>query len=269
MKHIASATNAAKGSLILLTMAIATPALAQSASEADGPQKRTRVTVGGQINPRYPGSDDYRLSPFFNLDRATGDEEFGFEASDESTGLMLVDIGTLQLGPAINFQGSRRRRDTNGLLPRVGFTIEAGAAAQYAISPSFRLRGEARQGIGGHKALIGSVSADYIVRDADEWVFSVGPRLTLASGKYQRAYFGVGTADAQTSGLTAYRPDGGASMVGASAALLKRISGPFGVYGFARYDRLMGDAADSPVVRAFGSRNQLSGGLALSYTFGR
>ena len=38
------------------------------------------------------------------------------------------------------------------------------------------------------------------------------------------------------------------------------------VYG--RYDRLIGDAADSPVTRQLGSRGQPSVGVALSYTFG-
>jgi outer membrane protein len=39
------------------------------------------------------------------------------------------------------------------------------------------------------------------------------------------------------------------------------------MFGYGRYERLVGDAADSPIVREFGSRNQLSGGLGLTYTF--
>jgi outer membrane protein len=39
------------------------------------------------------------------------------------------------------------------------------------------------------------------------------------------------------------------------------------MFGFARYERLVGDAAKSPIVRELGSRNQLSGGAGLSYTF--
>ena len=39
------------------------------------------------------------------------------------------------------------------------------------------------------------------------------------------------------------------------------------MFGFARYERLVGDAAKSPIVREFGSRNQLSAGIGLSYTF--
>jgi outer membrane protein len=39
------------------------------------------------------------------------------------------------------------------------------------------------------------------------------------------------------------------------------------MFGYARYERLVGDAAKSPIVRDLGTRNQLSGGLGVSYTF--
>jgi outer membrane scaffolding protein for murein synthesis (MipA/OmpV family) len=40
------------------------------------------------------------------------------------------------------------------------------------------------------------------------------------------------------------------------------------VFGYARYERQVGDAADSPIVlSSFGSRNQISGGIGLNYTF--
>jgi outer membrane scaffolding protein for murein synthesis (MipA/OmpV family) len=112
------------------------------------------------------------------------------------------------------------------------------------------------------------VGADYIARDADRWVFSAGPRVTLGNGRYSRAYYGVSTASAATSGLRAYDPGGGVRAVGATAGLLRQLTEHWGVFGYARYDRLVDDAADSPVVRAFGSRNQLSGGIAATYTFG-
>ena len=46
-----------------------------------------------------------------------------------------------------------------------------------------------------------------------------------------------------------------------------QITSHWGVFGYARYERLIGDAAKSPIVRRFGSRDQLSAGLGLSYTF--
>ena len=52
----------------------------------------------------------------------------------------------------------------------------------------------------------------------------------------------------------------------AAPSLALHLLGPEG-WG-ARDGRLVGDAADSPVVRTHGSRSQLSGGLALTYTWG-
>ncbi|MEO6255217.1 MAG: MipA/OmpV family protein, partial [Sphingomicrobium sp.] len=52
-----------------------------------------------------------------------------------------------------------------------------------------------------------------------------------------------------------------------TSGLSYQFSPRFGMFGFGRYERLVGDAAKSPIVRELGSRNQLSGGLGLSYTF--
>ncbi|WP_343520101.1 MipA/OmpV family protein, partial [Sphingomonas sp.] len=90
-----------------------------------------------------------------------------------------------------------------------------------------------------------------------------------ADRKYHRAYFGITSADAAASGLPAYDPKGGVQAVGVAAGHLHQLSRRWGVATYARYDRLVGDAADSPVARTLGSRNQFAAGVALSYTFGR
>ena len=46
-----------------------------------------------------------------------------------------------------------------------------------------------------------------------------------------------------------------------------QLGSRWGLFSYARYERLIGDAAKSPIVRRFGSRDQLSAGLGLSYTF--
>jgi len=241
---------------------------AGSAVAQEGAPKRTRVALGPQLVPRFPGSDEVSVRPFVDLSRARGDEVFAFEAADESTGFALFQRGALSAGPAIGFEGRRRRGDLGVDLPRVGFTIEAGGFAQYQIAPAIRVRVEARQGIGGHKGLVGVIGADYVLRDRDRWLVSLGPRLTLANGRYHRAYFGVGPAGAATSGLPAFRPDGGVQAVGATAGFSRQLGERWGVMGYAKYDRLVADPGRSPIVRGPGSRDQLSGGLALSYTFG-
>ena len=255
--------------LLAALVLLAAPAVAQEEKQAEKPPLRTRVALGPQLVPSYPGADSYSLRPFVDVSRARGDDDFAFEAPDESFGFPLIGGAKFQFGPSLGFEGKRDASDVGAAVPKVGFTFEAGAFAQAQLLPAIRLRVEGRKGFGGHKGLIGSVGADYVARDRDRWLFSIGPRLTLADARYHRAYFGVTRATAAAAGLAAFRPDGGVQAVGATAGVLRQLSPRWGISGYAKYDRLVADAGRSPLVRAFGSRDQFSGGIALSYTFGR
>lgn len=253
--------------VVIAAIAFVAVALPAAAQEGDEP-RRTRVILGPQLVPRFPGSDGVALRPYVDVSRTRGDRPFAFEAPDESTSVSLYSRDGLTFGPAIGFEGKRRNRDVGGL-DAVGFTVELGAAAQYAVSPNLRLFAEGRKGIGGHRGVTGMIGADYVARDGNDWLFSVGPRLTLGDGRYARTYFGVTPREAAATGIPAFRPGGGMTAVGATASAHRQLSDRWGAFGYAKYDRLVGDAADSPVVARFGSRDQLSGGLGLSYTFGR
>ena len=236
------------------------------AAAQDG--ERVRVALGPQLTPSYPGADGVSLRPFIDVFRAKGDEPFVFEAADENFSIPLLTLDKLQFGPAIGFEGKRSRRDTDGMLPEVGFTVELGGFVQYALSDSLRLRGEVRQGVGGHHGLIANIGADYIARRGDDWLFSIGPRVTLTNDRYNRAFFAVAPGHAAT-GWPAYDAQGGLEAVGVTAGYLRQFGEHWGVYGYAKYDRLVGDAANSPVVARYGSKSQPSAGIALTYSFRR
>lgn len=259
-------------SLLALALIPLAPLQAQEQPASAPPeapeQERIRVAVGPQLQPSYPGSDRMVVRPFIGVDRAKAGEQFRFSAPDEGFGFKLVKWSGGGIGPSIGFTGRRRAQDVGGL-NGFGFTVEAGAFVEQYVTPALRLRLDARQGLGGHGGLVSNISADYVARRADQWLFSFGPRLTLADGKYQRAYFGVDPAGSRMSGLPTYRPDGGLRSVGAAAQYLTQFSRRVGIVSYIKYDRLVDDAARSPVVRAFGSPNQFSGGLALTYTFTR
>ncbi len=254
-------------SLACVVAMLAYPAAAAAQDSGDG-TTRTRIALGPQIGPRYPGSDEVSFRPLVDFSRARDGEEFAFEAPDESFGFPVYSTGGFAFGPSIGFEGKRASRDVGGALPKVGFTIELGGFAQYQVSEHFRLRADARYGVNGHEGLIGIVGADYVMRDGDRQVLSIGPRVTLTDSNYQNAYFGVLPADAAASGLPAYDSGGGVQAIGATVGYIQQFTPRWGIYSYAKYDRLVGDPADSPLVRAFGSRDQFSGGIALSYTFG-
>jgi len=252
--------------VLFTTIAFAAPGLAQE-QETKEP-RRTRIGLGAQLVPSFPGADSVAVRPLVSVSRARGDSLFKFGAPDESFGFPVVRRGNFAFGPAIGVEGSRTAKDVGANLPKVGFTIEAGAFAQYSISESFRVRAEVRKGLGGHKGLVSNISADFVAREGDKWLFSVGPRATIADRKYQRAYFAVAPEDSLGSGLAAYSARGGIQSAGAAAGYIRQLSSRWGLYSYAKYDWLIGDAADSPIVINFGSRDQFSGGLAATYTFG-
>lgn len=251
------------GAVALVAAALPGTAVAQD----DNAPRRTRVILGPQLVPRYPGADATSLRPYIDVSRARGDADFRFEAPDESTSVSIYSRDGISFGPSLNFEGKRRRRDAGGLDP-VGFSVELGASGQIALGRALRATVEARKGVSGHNGFMGMVGADYVSRDGNRWLFSAGPRLTLGDARYARAYFGVTPREAVATGIAAYRP-GSMAAIGATGSAHRQLSDRWGVFGYAKYDRLIGDAADSPVVTRFGSRDQWSGGIAASYTFGR
>lgn len=224
--------------------------------------------MGVQTYPSYPGADKHDLAPLFNVDRARGDDPFPFEAPDQGFDLALVKSHGFSFGPVLNFENSRKPDDVGAAVPKVKLSIEPGVFASVQLTDSFRLRGDVRKGVTGHKGWIGDVGADYVVRNGDNWLFLIGPRVSWSSNRYQDAYFGVSPEASLTSGLPTYNPGSGIMSYGATSSFLTQLSRDWGIMAYAKYDRLVGDAADSPLVQVYGSRNQLSGGLALSYTFG-
>jgi len=251
---------------ILIAAAALLPAWS-AASAQDGEDLRVRVGLGAQLRPDFIGADSTEVAPLWRLNIAHGTDPFKFNAPDYSPGLPLYSSGGFSFGPAANIASGRKNSDLDVPVGKVKTTIEAGAFASYQLSDSLYLRAEALKGLGGHKGIVGQVGADQIWRDGDKYVFSIGPRVLFSDSRYERAFFGVTPAAALASGLPAYRPSGGIHGVAAASSFSYQFDPRWGLFGYGRYERLVGDAAKSPIVRDLGSRNQLSGGLGLSYTF--
>ncbi|HEU4650708.1 MAG TPA: MipA/OmpV family protein [Croceibacterium sp.] len=250
-------------------VALAWPAAAQQAQPEAKEPYRYRVAAGAQWTPRYPGAEDLQPSVMPNFDRARGDTPFKFEAPDDGFGIEIVNSNGFAFGPVGNFEDKRTAEDVGTALPDVDFSIELGGVVKYELGERFRLRGELRKGLTGHKGWIGNAGADLIFRDKDRWLVSFGPRVTWSDNKYQDAWFSVAPADSAPSGLPAFDAGGGLQAYGATASFLTQFSKHWGLSAYAKYDRLTGDAADSPIVLTYGSRDQFSFGAALTYTFGR
>jgi outer membrane protein len=260
--------NARLTKSLALTAATAVALLSTPAS-AQSRDRLLTIGPGAQIGPRYPGADSYSISPMPIFDLRREGDPLGFEAPDEGAGIGLFGRDSvIDIGPAIAFQGKRRERDVGAEVGNVPFTVEAGAFVEAWLGDALRLRAEGRRGIGGHDGWIGDLGAD-LVAESETSVFSIGPRIRWADNNWHDSYFGVTPAVAARTGLAAFDPGSGIYAVSGVATTRHQFGNGerWGLHLYARYDRLVGDAADSPIVATFGSRDQFSAGLGLSYTF--
>jgi len=245
-------------------------ALAQDKGEAE--EKGWVVTIGGGgvFLPRFPGAKDLELRPWPLVDVRRAGSTARFSTPDQSFGPGLINGLNFRLGPALNIASGRDEEDAIEGIGDVKTTIEVGGFAEAFMSESIRFRGEVRKGLGGHKGLVGDFGADYIIGDPTKGThFSVGPRVRMTDARYNRAFFGVNAEQAAATGLAVHNPKGGLHSAGALAFAGVSLSEQLGLRAYGRYDRLLGDAADSPLVRSsVGSRNQFEAGLGLTYSFG-
>lgn len=252
--------------LLSLTLLLAMLPLPAAAQDQESSGRNVMIGTGVQWVPVYPGADSNRIAFLPLVDTWRVGEPMTPESPDEAFGFAVLGERNkgIAVGPALTFAPGRMAEDLPGL-PEVGFGMEAGLFADAWPLKSLRLRAELRQGIGAHKALTGDLAGDYVWRRGKEGaILTVGPRLRWGSAKYNRAYYGVPAGGA--GGFTAYQPGSGVYAVGATAGLRLPLNRTFGLYTYVGYDRLVGDAKDSPIVQA-GKPDQFSAGLALTYRF--
>ena len=258
------ALRLAASSAAALAFFAASPATAQ---ESGGGHIVT-VGLGAQALPQYPGADSYGIRPLvlFGFRREGAPMPFSSLDDGPSFGLLGQD-SRFNFGPSIWLRAKRQQADVGAPVGDVAFTVEAGGFVELYPARNLRLRGALRQGINGHKGLVGDLGADLIIRDENSYIFSIGPRASWGDRDFTNAYFGVSPAAATASGLPAFRPRGGFYALGAIANLTYRLGHNWGMRSYLGYDRLIRDAGDSPIVRNFGSRDQFSGGAGLFIEF--
>ena len=231
------------------------------------------VTLGGSIalSPRYDGAPRYSVWGMPSISVRRADEAEGFSAPDDGLDFALISGERYAIGPVFTLRGGRYRssnHDLNGLRD-VPWTIESGVFAEYwPIKDRLRMRIEVRHGFRGRAdGFVGDLSVDWVERIGD-FTISGGPRASLADSDYMDANFGVlPTEAALNRRVWAYDPGPGLKAVGFETAVAYRWSPTVSTTAFARYDRLVRDAAASPVVTRLGSRNQVTVGTEFTYSF--
>jgi outer membrane protein len=227
------------------------------------------VGIGGEYKPDFEGANRAMLSPIpiFAIRRAGSSEQF--RGPRDSPSIAFLDFGDLRAGPVAKFEAARKQfnySELNGL-GDVKAAVELGGFVEYYPVDWFRTRVELREGVVGHNGTVADFSADFIVPVIQRLTISAGPRFTWESTQATSPYFGIDAVQAMTSGLPLFNAKGGAHSYGAGTQVSYRINPQWEVHSYVEYERLLGDAAASPLVTLRGSPNQTTFGVGFSYSF--
>ena len=253
------------------TLALSGPALAQSGSGRS--DSSLRVGGAGIVTPTYEGSDSFTLRPVPLVEFTWRD--FVFFDTRRGLGANLVTFGdpastgTLRVGPVASWRFGRDESESDALrgLGDIDGTLDVGVFARYT-------RGPVDVGLTGKRSVSDSdlggtveLSARYRVEPVGRTRISFGPTATWADSDYMQTYFGVRADRAAAARLAAYKPSAGLKDVGFGVQAIHPFSGNWALSAFGGYTRMVGDAADSPIVKDRGTADQFSVGLGLSYRF--
>src|SRR4051794_4906620 len=230
------------------------------------------VSLGttASYGPKYLGAERYGPfgSPSISIRRPS--EPIEFSAPEDSLGYALLDTPELKVGPVANLRQGRNAGIDHRLtsLDPNPWALEAGAFVDVWPGPGMlRTRAEVRHGLRAHDGFAADFSADRVGK-IDKLTLSAGPRLGVTDASLAQLQFGVSLAASAHNGFfISYQAKGGVQSVGLGSALSYDWSDQWRTTVYDRYDRLVGDAARSPITRRLGSSDQFSVGAGVTYSF--
>lgn len=279
--------------LALLGLTVASPALAQDASQPPAPPTidtgGDSITIGAGAAwlPDYEGSDDYRIVP---APGAIGQYKgFAFLLAGNRLSVDLIPnrpgpTWDVQAGPlgVVNFNRNSLKAIEDPRVRALGeldTAIELGGYVgigktgvvtspydRLSLSISYR-----KDVAGAHKAGILQPTINYLTPLSLKAAVGVFASAERAEAGYARYYFSVSPAQTLASGLPTYNARGGWKNYSLGALGTYALTGDllkgFKAVGGINYRRMLNAFGDSPVTRIAGSRNQWLAALGLAYTF--
>lgn len=224
---------------------------------------RVGLLVGFQ--PDYEGSDDYDsvLAPSWRVAWRRTVILQGKNLRVQYTG------DNYRIGALVGGESGRDEDDNDNLegLGDVDSGWSAGLFGRYDIDEHFRLQAEGRQEFsGGHSGLVVDVGAE-VTLPLNLPFFRAYAGVTYASSDYMEEFFSISNKQSANSGKPTFDADAGIKNFTLTLSAGHDITDNWVVGAVIRYDRLVGDADDSPIVDDGGSRDQFTGGISLAYQF--
>jgi outer membrane protein len=118
---------------------------------------------------------------------------------------------------------------------------------------------------GNHEGALASLSVQGVFHPVPRLTLSAGPEATWANTQYTQTFFGIDAAQGQIAGIPPYAVKGGLDSAAVVGGADYRLTSHWVLGVHAKYGKLQGDAADSPVTE---TKTQYTVGAFVSYHFG-
>lgn len=243
-----------------------------AASEEAPRDWEIRLGAGAIYQPDYEGSDDYEVAPLPTFAVSYKDRVF-LEGPKLGANLLSLtgpaEGDYLRAGPLLNYRMGRDQDDNDALrgLGDVDGAVEAGGFVSYGIR-GFSVDLTALQDMSdAHDGLSVELKGGYRRSLGESWSVSAELSATWADGSYMQSYFGVDAGQAQRSGYRRHDPGAGLKDAGVAVSVDYSVTENWMVSGRVGFTRLLGDAADSPIVDEEGSANAYTAGVFVGYRF--
>ena len=248
-------------------------------SPASAEEWSVTIGVAPVVSPAWEGSDDVILSIFPDVRINYGDSIFA--SIPDGIGWNAINNGGWKAGPLAKLRFGRDEDGGGSPFAIAGSSdalsglgdIDASAEIGGFVEKRFGTRRqwagriETVRGFGGHEGVVADVSLSYQLRSGRA-IVNLGPRASFATADFMQIYFGIDANQSLASGLARYDPSGGLVSYGVGGTLIRPIDRRSAITVFSSIKMLGDQAADSPLVRERGRREQVSIGIGYGYRFG-
>lgn len=224
-----------------------------------------KLGLGVGATPDYVGSDDYRLRIIPLIDIRYDDI---VALQGNVLRVFPVRDGNVRAGPLLAYQFGRKEK-RNPVLRGMGDisdTVQLGGFLEYHDT-SFVALGEVRKSLGAGQGTMAMLTVAHGLMRRDPFLLGAAVRFKWLSQSAVQTNFGVTADQSLATGLPEYFPEAGVSEVGLHMLARYDINDRWRLEGLVGYSRMLGNAADSPLVRIAGSDNQFLGGIGVRYSF--
>jgi MipA family protein len=240
--------------------------------KSDVPQKDWNFALGAGVGmgADYEGSDDYKPVPLPIVSMSYKNYVFIDGPSLRLNGMAFFgDEFPVVAGPMVAYGGGRSHKDNKALknLGDVKAGLDSGGFVMSQLGPIsvgatfMREIGDDRDG------LYGDVNIGYMHPLSESLTANVGLVATWGDDNYMQEYFGITASQSLASGYSVHNGKAGFKSAGINVGLDYRLTENISVSLNAGYSQMLGNAADSPLVKKEGSKDQYSVGLSTSYSF--